>query len=115
VKVEWKAPQRYSESGGMLAKVQHLTLAATTVIKNTKDKPISLSLSDNVPKPNDERIKVRVLEPDLLGTVKPNTSVKLNPTTQVLEWIIEVGPSEEVKVPFKYSIEWPKNQDIDIF
>lgn len=120
--------QRYVEAGGLLAKVQHLTLASATIIKNTKDKPISITLSDNLPRPNDERIKVRVLEPDLV-TPKSSTA-KLNPTTnvsyniacvafldsrKVLEWLIEVAPGEEAKIPFKYAIEWPKNQEIDIF
>jgi hypothetical protein len=67
----------------MLAKVQHLTLASTTIIKNTKDKSITITLSDNLPRPNDDRIKVRVLEPDLMGPQKSVTSVKLNPNTQV--------------------------------
>jgi len=105
--------QRFAESGGR-TKVQHLTLSSTAIIKNTKDKPISITLSDNLPHPNDERIKVRVLEPDLT-TSKPAVTAKLNPNTNVLEWLVEIPQGEEARIPFKYSLEWPKHQEIDIF
>jgi len=40
--------------------------------------------------------------------------IKLDPTTNLLEWTAKVAPGGKVDIPFVYSITWPRDRQITI-
>lgn len=77
------------------------TFAYKTTIRNTKTEKVSLRLEDQVPISQDKNIVVKVEE---------TSGANMNKETGMLEWDIELGPSETKEVTLVFSVRWPKNK-----
>ena len=100
-----------------------MTIERKIILKNSKDVPISIMVSDQFPKSSDERIKIDLMEPVLgqdnaeLKDVKKYESVcqriGLNNDTKNMEWEMIVQPNKEISIPFIYSVTWPSGSSLD--
>lgn len=98
VKVDYLPVQTVNERQGMISKTQQATYEHTTRVKNTKGCPIALRVFDQLPKPVEEKIKVKLLQPAQAdATVCDSGEV---------EWQVPVAPAKQVQVHFKYTVEW---------
>jgi uncharacterized protein (TIGR02231 family) len=128
VKIEYKAPQKFRQTKGLLRNTNSTQVTRTTAIKNLKNKPISITIKEQLPTSSDEQVKVTLIRPDLrsqkeLTNVPLLTSdnqekvfalnVKLDDQS-LLEWHVPIiEPQQEVKVPLIYTVEWPTDRDLN--
>ncbi len=125
VKVEYKAPQRYKESSGILIKTNNkVTVTRKVNIKNTKQtNRIELIVRDQIPTSSDEKIKIQVLEPTNITKYDANAPIPSELPTpgiyydpkdlSVVEWRQIVEPSKEVEFTLKYVTTWSKDVYVD--
>ena len=59
VKITYKPMKKFKQSTGILSKYQQLQFHQEIVIKNTKSTPVKVSVTDQVPKTSEEKVKVR--------------------------------------------------------
>eukprot|EP01113_Clastostelium_recurvatum_P010390 TRINITY_DN1515_c0_g1_i2.p1 TRINITY_DN1515_c0_g1~~TRINITY_DN1515_c0_g1_i2.p1 ORF type:complete len:522 (+),score=152.48 TRINITY_DN1515_c0_g1_i2:509-2074(+) len=135
VRVEYKPVRKLADSfkDGLFSstKTARETVKHLTVIKNTKSVPVVIVLSDHLPTSSVADIKVKVVEPDMKhydsktgdhissssssSSTSPHTSrfnIKVNSNNNV-EWRTKIEPGEKVEIPFEYTVEWPKDQDVE--
>ena len=59
IKVTYKPLERYREQSGILSKTISYTMKQLTVIKNTLSERAIITLTDHVPRSQEEKLKVR--------------------------------------------------------
>jgi hypothetical protein len=77
-------------------------------ITNNKKTEEEIVVWDQIPIANSEDIKVTLIEPDM---EKENNTVKMD-DYKYLEWFYKVKPTEKIRIPFKFTVESPKNQNL---
>ena len=90
-----------NEKSGAIRKLQTATYAHNTIIKNTKKIPISVRLIDQFPQSNDEKIRVKLVEPANLSAQNASVNSDHN-----IEWQLQIPAGEKAEIPFSYSVEW---------
>lgn len=75
-------------------------------IRNNKQNKIRLSIKDQFPISANDDIKVKEME---------DSDAKVNSETKLLEWKIELEPSEEKELDLKYKVLYPKNKIINLY
>eukprot|EP01121_Diplochlamys_sp_Union-15-3_P016737 TRINITY_DN5750_c0_g1_i4.p1 TRINITY_DN5750_c0_g1~~TRINITY_DN5750_c0_g1_i4.p1 ORF type:complete len:288 (+),score=54.73 TRINITY_DN5750_c0_g1_i4:375-1238(+) len=81
-----------------------------TTITNNKSFKITVLVYDQIPQPNDQSIKVKVLEPQIK---EDNTAPITYTDEKNLQWKVEIPPGEKKILKFHYLIEWPKDKEIE--
>eukprot|EP01112_Ceratiomyxa_fruticulosa_P007877 TRINITY_DN2050_c0_g2_i5.p1 TRINITY_DN2050_c0_g2~~TRINITY_DN2050_c0_g2_i5.p1 ORF type:complete len:248 (-),score=49.65 TRINITY_DN2050_c0_g2_i5:74-817(-) len=110
IKIDYKSPEKFKEQAGLINKVDLNISEYLTIIKNTKPIPVCLSISDQLPKSDDEKVKVKLLLPERVGE-----GVKIQPVDSIITWTLNIPPGEEVRVPFKYSVESPQQKTVSYY
>jgi len=72
-------------------------------IRNNKKQPINLIVEDQFPLSTMKEIEVDKIE---------SKEAELDIETGKLKWIIQLDPGKEKKVDFKYSVKYPKNNNL---
>ncbi|CAF1298264.1 unnamed protein product [Adineta ricciae] len=113
VKVEYKPVKTNTETQGLVSKTNHETVHRETRIVNTKLSDITVHVYDQVPRSSYEKIKVKLLVPDL-RTKQANTvyTVTMNDQNN-LEWKCLLKSKTDCRLPLEYTLEWPKEKRID--
>ncbi|KAI6206723.1 Protein F37C4.5 [Aphelenchoides besseyi] len=127
VKVTYKPVHKYQQQVGMLNKTSVTMNQQKIVIKNTKqDEPIVLTIYEHVPKSTDEKIKIKLLSPDLKNNSTapvqqtngdnrmkaPEVGTRMNDAHN-LEWTISLNPTEERELLVKYATEYPPTENVE--
>ena len=81
--------------------------AFKTTIRNGHDFPIRVAIEDQLPVSENEDIQVEMLP----STTAPTTT-NLRDKRGVLEWALEVGPSEAREIAFAWRVRWPKDKGV---
>jgi uncharacterized protein (TIGR02231 family) len=135
LRIEHPPAARYREEAGLLARVQVVTYTQRTRITNNKRTEVRLVLEQQLPLSTEEKIRVRCLEPaeylpaksseasgaggasSLQDSVAdaggPERPPRLNRRNN-LEWHLLLAPGAIVEIPFRYSIEWPRDREITV-
>lgn len=110
VKIDYKPVKKYSTQHGLVSKTSLTTYVQLIEIKNTGQNKAKILLIDNLPLSSDDKIQVKLLEPNL----KNNSNIKLNKENN-LEFYLEIlsGKSEEITI--KYTIESPFGKEIQFY
>ncbi|RME15083.1 MAG: mucoidy inhibitor MuiA family protein, partial [Bacteroidetes bacterium] len=74
-------------------------------VKNKKSIPVEITIEDQIPLTSVQEIEVELLESSDAGYDK---------TTGKLSWKLILQPGEEKKLPFKYSVKYPKDKIINL-
>lgn len=72
-------------------------------VRNTRDQAIELILEDQIPVSNNSQIEVELLD---------DGGGKLDKNTGKITWQLKLNPNETKKVPLKFSVKYPKDQQI---
>ena len=105
VKIERKMIKNTKGTEGVFSKHNlHEFEYLTTITNNRRDK-VNLVMWDQIPMSSDERIKVELHQPRYS---KDSDTLKMN-EQKFIEWLFELEPAQEVKVPFEYLVEYPKD------
>jgi hypothetical protein len=65
IKVEYNPVKLHNDVQGFLQKVRSQAIEHLTIIKNTKPIEVNIKVLDQLPKSNDEKIKVKLIDPDM--------------------------------------------------
>jgi len=108
VKITYKPVHKFLENGGFMSKSNTQTFKYQTEIKNSKSTTIDLILWEQVPVSVYDSIKVKLLQPDLRTT---NVTQEKNNN---LKWQLKLSSGASATAPLSYSIEYPKEKEIEI-
>jgi len=110
IKIEYQPLKQRRETQGILMnKTNLLEVKFNTVITNNKDKDVTITMFDNLPKSNDSQIKVKLLNPEIQ---EGNELISITPANNV-QWKFVLTAGEKTNVPFHYTVEYPVEKDID--
>ncbi|CAF1033344.1 unnamed protein product [Brachionus calyciflorus] len=110
IRIDYKPVKKYTTKSGLLSKTTSKMFIQVIEIKNTSMNKIKILLSDNLPLSTDEKIQVKLIEPDL----KKHSNIRLNKSNN-LEFDLEIEPSKKEEITIKYTIDSPSDKDIDFY
>ena len=67
---------------------------------------MNIVVQDQLPKANDERIRVLLQTPDM-ATVN---HVEQDRNTNNLRWTFTIPAGAQVRIPYRYCLQWPKGR-----
>jgi uncharacterized protein (TIGR02231 family) len=109
MKIVYKFINRYEITEGVFSKTRKLMYEYLTTIKNNKKTEADVVLWDQLPISGNEEITVTMIDPEYKKDT-PNLKMDEN---NYIEWLFKPKPGQEIKVPFKFSIEYPKNISVE--
>ncbi len=110
IKIEYKSKQNYKESSTLFSKkTSNLIYENLVTVTNNKKTDIEIVIWDQLPIPFNKEITVELLEPKKID----DTSLKKT-DDDFLEWICRLKPGEKLKIPFKFTIQYPKGREINV-
>ena len=108
VKIVRSVVKRNEGSTGLIvttAKTDERTFK--TAIRNGHDFPIRVAVEDQLPVSENDDIQV-----EMLPSTTPPTTTNVRDKRGVLEWAVEVAPSEAKEIAFAWRIRWPKDKGV---
>lgn len=113
VKVEYKPVKKLTDTQGLISKVHHENIRHETHLTNTKSTEVTVFVYEQVPLSSDEKIKVKLNQPDLRPKEQnPNCIITMNDTNNI-EWKCILQARGECRLPLDYSVEWPKDRRVE--
>ena len=113
LKVEYKPEKKITDTQGLISKTLHENIRHETRIMNTKPIEITVYVYEQIPLSSDEKIKVKIITPDLRNKEQnTNLTVTMNDHNN-LEWKCILQPKGECRLPLEYTLEWPKDKRIE--
>ena len=105
MKVERKFLKKYEKKEGKLfsKKTKNIVYEYELVIQNYKKTTEKITLKDQIPISQHDEIKVHLLKPEYKEDTEQLKKDKYN----YLEWMYEMAPGKEEKIPFHFSLEYP--------
>jgi len=105
MKVERKFLKKYEKKEGKLfgKKTKNIVYEYELVIQNYKKTTEKITLKDQIPISQHDEIKVHLLLPEY----KEDTDQLKKDKYNYLEWMYEMAPGKEEKIPFHFSLEYP--------
>jgi uncharacterized protein (TIGR02231 family) len=103
ITVERQLLNRYED---LSRKNRKMTLEYRISLKNSKTSKEEIVVWDQVPISTHEDIRVELLEPKM---DRNTASIKMN-DLNYLEWFFTLDPGQEIRIPFRYSVEYPKDR-----
>jgi len=112
VQVDFKPPKNYQETRmtGLMSRSNVDHTEHLTIVKNTKDFDIKVLMFEQCPRSEVEKIKVKVIVPDLKESDK---SVVLNEFNNV-RWDLKVAAGGQLKVPYHFTVEYPNDIEVEL-
>ena len=110
IRIDYKPIKKFNaSSGGLLTqKTTTITYQQVIEVKNTTANQAKILLSDNIPLSNDDKINVKLIEPNL----KLAQNVKLNKSNNLeFDLILAANKTEEITI--KYTIDYPADKEIE--
>jgi len=105
MKIEYKFLKKYEMTEGVFSKTTKLVYEYLIIVKNNKKSEEDLVIWDQLPVSGNEEIKVALIEPEYR---KDSPALKIDDNSYI-EWFFRPKPGEEIRVPFKFSVEYPRN------
>ncbi|CRG87396.1 hypothetical protein PISL3812_04413 [Talaromyces islandicus] len=121
IQVTYAKPTVRRATSGFFTKDDSAVFTRTCWIKNTKKTTASITVFDQVPVSEDERLRVNILEPK--GLEQENDVTKLDAGEKgkgkihllkdgLVKWSIEIQPGKDVKLVLEYESRIPSGQKI---
>jgi uncharacterized protein (TIGR02231 family) len=107
VRLDVKPVRRFKEKQtGIINKNNSESFRHIAVVRNTRKDKIKLTVISQIPTSGDDRIKVKLLRPDLKDPAVKFVDSKL------LKWKLVVCPSQQEELAYHYNVEWPSGVNI---
>ncbi|KAK3244176.1 hypothetical protein CYMTET_46204 [Cymbomonas tetramitiformis] len=117
VKVKEIAVPKKDETTGVmfLSESKKRTVTHITSVKNNKQVPVTITVRDSVPQSTHKDIKVNLEDKLVTKKGDGSTVVKFVYTENSgkLEWQCILQPGQEQKLQVKYTIQWPKDKELN--
>lgn len=75
------------------------------IVKNNRNRPVSMEVKDQVPVSQDSDISISVEE---------TSNAKYDEAEGLLTWNVDLEPGESVKYTFTFEIKYPKNKKVNV-
>lgn len=111
IKVEYKLVKKLKEKIGMFEAKNRITNEYIIEITNDKKTDEEIVVWDQLPISENEDIEVKLIEPKY----KEDTDDLKMTEENFLEWFFVLKPGEKIEIPFKYSIDYPRNYKLQGF
>eukprot|EP01111_Echinosteliopsis_oligospora_P018253 TRINITY_DN8251_c0_g1_i9.p1 TRINITY_DN8251_c0_g1~~TRINITY_DN8251_c0_g1_i9.p1 ORF type:complete len:651 (+),score=173.86 TRINITY_DN8251_c0_g1_i9:76-2028(+) len=110
VRLDVKPVRRFQQKQtGFISKYNAESVTFSATVKNTRKDPIKLTAVLQVPVSTDNRITVKLVEPD----IKVQESVgNIKRTAKFLQAKYTLAANQVQELTYKYSVEWPVGQNI---
>lgn len=108
ITVERKLARKFDETTGALSKRSKTTWEYEIRVVNGKKREVTLLLRDRAPVPLDERIAVKLLSP----AYSKDTEALRKLDGDIFEWTLRLAPGAEAKIPFVFSVDYPKGETV---
>ena len=108
VKVEYKFLKKYQKDEGVFGKRTKVFYEYLILVTNNKKTPEELTVWDQIPISGHQDIQVALIEPKY----EKDTDVLKKNDVNFLEWLYQIKPGEKTTIPFKFSVEYPRNGSI---
>lgn len=102
----------FQGESGLFSKSVKKTFEYKIKIENLKGTQERLTLKDQVPVSQSDKIEISLINPDLEKEEKPAGFVRKN-TNGVLEWRFDLKPKEKREVIFKYRVTYPADIQVE--
>lgn len=113
IKVEYKPVKKLADTQGLISKVKHETFRYETRLTNTKSTDVTIFVYQQVPLTSNEKIKVKLQQPELRGKdFASNIVVTMNDSNN-LEWKCILSARNECRLPLEYTVEWPADKQVE--
>ena len=106
IKVERKFVRKYQKEEGLFSKKTKIIYEYLTEITNNKKTEEELVLWDQLPITSQQDIAINLMEPQY---DKDTPTLKKN-ELNYFEWLFKMKPGEKIKLPFVFSVEYPKEK-----
>jgi len=100
-----------SKAGSLLTTTTKETYEYLITLTNNKKAPAEVVVWDQLPISSDKRIGVQLIEPEVSTSVEGSAPVKKN-DLEYIEWYFVLKPGQLRNVPFKFSVETPKDSAV---
>ncbi|MGH7274729.1 MAG: DUF4139 domain-containing protein, partial [Nitrospiria bacterium] len=110
VRVDYRLETGQRSKEGIFTKQERVERRYRIGVENYHTRPIEISLIDQIPVPQDERIKV-----ELLKDSETPTQSDLDGRKGVLAWIHTYAPEEKRIIQFGYAVTYPEGENISGF
>ncbi|MBI4722652.1 MAG: mucoidy inhibitor MuiA family protein [Candidatus Stahlbacteria bacterium] len=107
IKVKRELVKKMKSEAGIFNKAEKMEYLYKITIKNYKNTAIAITVKDQLPISQDEKVKVSETE------LNPNPSKK--EVNGIIEWGLTLEPQEEKEIKIGFAIEYPPGINIDIF
>ncbi|NLG18316.1 MAG: mucoidy inhibitor MuiA family protein [Fibrobacter sp.] len=109
VKIEYKLINRLGRNDGVISKKEKFVFNYQISVKNNRKTEEEIVIWDQLPISGSEEIKVELIEPKW----KENSSSLKKNEHEYLEWYYKLKAGESVKIPFKFSVEYPEGRTVN--
>lgn len=130
VKVSYNPIKAENKSGSWGSSNKSTEYSFRTTLHNTKATKIKCLVVDSLPKSNDDKIVVEILQPkpSALKTMDPSASAEVgfanlddlstaiykDEASTRLMWLVDVSENEKKSIEYKYTISSPKILDLEL-
>ncbi|PWY85920.1 hypothetical protein BO70DRAFT_360768 [Aspergillus heteromorphus CBS 117.55] len=123
IQVTYGKPTVRRVSGGFFNKEDAAVFRRVCWVKNTKANAVDVTVLDQVPVSDDERLKVQIVEPK--GLEKEGDEVKLTPEKPVdgtarlgqngeVKWMVRLQPGKDVRLVLEYGAKVPVGTEVSV-
>ena len=105
--------RRFQEHGGFVSKTRIITFHQQIEINNTRQDECQIKVTDQYPRSSEEKIKVRLLEPEMLKPVPgqvPNPRINAGNN---IEWMLAIPSGKKHELTVRYNVEYPTGQQVE--
>lgn len=110
VRVKYRLEIGKRSKGGIIRNKRRVEKQYRITVSNFHDRPIEVSVMDQIPVPQDKQIKVELLK-DSTEPTDRDPEGKLG----IVTWTHTYDPNEERVIHFDYSVSYPKDQSVPGF
>jgi len=108
MKVEYKFLKKYEKEEGVFSKKRKLIFEYNIIITNNKKSDEEVTIFDQLPISSHQDIIIELIEPKFKENTEELKKDELNKFT----WKFTIKNGDKKIIPFKYSIEYPREQTI---
>jgi uncharacterized protein (TIGR02231 family) len=106
LKITRKETKRFEAEGGLLTKTRNVTRAYELEVVNFKGQPVKLTLADQIPVSQSEKLSVTA---DWQG----NTPTKLDKDAGKAEWSLDLKPRDKRVIAYAFEVETPVGSQVE--
>lgn len=108
MKIDHRLLKKFEMQEGVFSKTVKLVYQYRITATNRKKTQVELVVWDQLPVSGNENIRVTLLEPEYK---RDTDSLKIDENSYI-EWMFRPSPGEEIRINFKYSVEYPRGSTV---